>query len=77
MFAPGTTEEQREAAREDLAVLACLLTCALSLARRLHNAGALVDLAPIQEARDRVENSLVESRRAAPDPLAALVDPDP
>lgn len=76
MFAPGATAEQRELAREDLEVLACLLTCALNLARRLHNAGVLIDLAPIQEARDRVENALIDGGRGPPDPLSTLVDPD-
>jgi hypothetical protein len=43
VFAKDAPAEQRAAAREDLEVLACILTCAFKLARRLHNAGALVD----------------------------------
>ena len=72
MFAKDAPAEQRAAAREDLEVLACILTCAFKLARRLHNSGALVDLAPIQTLRDQVENALVESRPPAGDALDAL-----
>lgn len=72
MFTKGVPAEQVAAAREDLEVLACVLTCAFKLARRLHNSGALVDLAPIQTLRDQVENALVESRPPAGDALDAL-----
>jgi hypothetical protein len=59
---------------DDLEVLACMLTCALHLARRLHNGGALIDLAQIQLIRDQIENARIERRRVVVDPLAPLLD---